>query len=202
MQGDGDDSDEDIGDAMDWDFLGRSACFRYNSRPAVSGFLLGPLSVQKRTRQATQRRPRERVDPSQAVAPQDLQEKDLDRQETLNLTTVCSSINKLLATTQVETQDKVQQVLSAVPQERLTDELVQKTMDKYNIADDGGVPLFTFCLNPRSFGQSVENLFYVSFLVRDGTVGISVDGRELPTLRMFILFFFFFFFFIENKYKG
>lgn len=182
-QGDGEDSDDDAGDAMNWEWLGRAACLRHNARPSVSGFLLGPLSVQKRTRQQSQRKARERVDPSRAVAPQELQEKDLDRQETSNLTTMCASINKLLAKTQQGSQDRVERELSRLPQEELTEGLVQEVMDKYNVADDGGVPLFRFCINPRSFGQSVENLFYVSFLVRDGTVGIAVDGRELPTLR-------------------
>lgn len=179
------DSDEDAGDAMNWDWIGRTACFRHNCRPSVSGFLLGPLSVQKRSRQQSQRRARERIDPSRAVAPQELEEKDLDRQETSNLTSMCSSINKLLARTQHVAEERVNEELSGIPQEDITDELLHEVMDKYRIADDGGVPLFHFCINPRSFGQSVENLFYISFLVRDGTVGISTDSKELPTLRKF-----------------
>ena len=178
--------EEDEGDAMNWDWLGRSACFQHNARPSVSGFLLGPLSVQKRTRQQTQRKARERIDPSQAVRPQELQEEDLDRQETSNLTTMCSKINKLLATTQEQRMDIVDRILRQM--EDPSDEVIHEVMDKYDIADDGGIPLFLFCINPRSFGQSVENLFYVSFLVRDGTVGISFDSRELPTLRKFPLY--------------
>lgn len=184
-EGDPENSDEDIGDAMNWDWLGRAACFRHNSRPSVSGFLLGPLSVQKRARMQSQRKPRERIDSSQAVAPQELQEKDLDRQESSNLTTMCVDIIKLLSREQIKGQDGAEAELSAIPQEDLTDDLVQEVMSKSNIADDGGVPLFQFCINPKSFGQTVENLFYVSFLVRDGTVGVSVDSREIPTLREF-----------------
>ncbi|RHZ63915.1 non-structural maintenance of chromosomes element 4 family protein [Aspergillus thermomutatus] len=182
-QPDADESDDESGDAMNWDWLGRTACFRHNSRPSVSGFLLGPLSVQKRTRQVTQRRARERIDPAQAVRPQELQEKDLDRQETSNLTTMCAKINQLLAETITHGQNTVERILSRMEEEP-TEELVQEVMAKYHVADDGGVPLFHFCINPRSFGQSVENLFYVSFLVRDGTVGISTDSRQLPTLHV------------------
>ncbi|KAJ9269936.1 hypothetical protein DTO212C5_3906 [Paecilomyces variotii] len=176
-----DDSDDEQGDALNWDWLGRAACVPHNYRPAVSGFLLGPLSVQKRVRQVTQHRARERIDPSQAVQPQELQEEDLDKQETSNLTAMCSNINRLLIKIQKKGQESVERELSGVPD--VTDEMVQEVMSRYNVADDGGVPLFRFCVNPRSFGQTVENLFYVSFLVRDGSVGVSMDSRGLLTLQ-------------------
>ncbi|KAJ0415076.1 Nse4 C-terminal-domain-containing protein [Aspergillus carlsbadensis] len=181
-QADPDDSDEeDQGDGLNWDWLGRAACFRHNSRPALSGFLLGPLSVQKRTRQIAQRRARERIDPSQAVRPQELREEDLDKQETSNLTAMCTSINKLLGKTAARAEATVTKILEEL--EDPSEDVVHEIMAKHHIADDGGVPLFDFCINPKSFGQSVENLFYLSFLVRDGTVGISTDSRGLPTLH-------------------
>jgi hypothetical protein len=41
-----------------------------------------------------------------------------------------------------------------------------------------GTPLIPFLINPHSFSQSVENVFYFSFLVRDGKVAIEVETSE------------------------
>lgn len=38
--------------------------------------------------------------------------------------------------------------------------------------------LFRFVVNPHDFGQSVENLFYLSFLIRDGKCALEVDDGE------------------------
>ena len=38
--------------------------------------------------------------------------------------------------------------------------------------------IFKFIINPNDFGQSVENLFYLSFLIRDGKCAFSVDEES------------------------
>lgn len=173
----------DEGDPFDWEWLGRAACFPKNSRPGLSGFLLGPLSVQKRSRQMTQRRARqERIDPTQAIRPNELQNADLEKKETANLTQLCASIHKTLSTLQTEGLEKVEKELSERSGEVSEDEALE-IMDKHGIADDKCIPLFRFCINPQSFGQTVENIFYVSFLIRDGFIGVSEDSNQLPTLR-------------------
>ncbi|KAJ5759942.1 hypothetical protein N7520_007098 [Penicillium odoratum] len=182
-QRDADDSDgPDEGDAMNWDWLGRTACLPYNKRPTVSGWLLGPLSVQKRTRQMTQRTQAERFDPTQVTKPNELQQDDLGLQENTNLTQICTNIKDLLDEFQNEAQAAASEKLAAM-EDPDDEDTKQKIMAEHDIADDGGVPLFRFCINPRSFGQSVENIFYVSFLVRDGAIGVSRDSRYLPTLH-------------------
>lgn len=35
--------------------------------------------------------------------------------------------------------------------------------------------IFKFIINPDDFGQSVENLFYLSFLIRDGKCAFQTD---------------------------
>lgn len=179
-EADSDDEDGTAGDAMNWDWLGRAACLPHNARPSVSGWLLGPLSVQKRTRQITQRTRNERFDATQAVRPQDLEQEDLGQQESSNLTTMCAMVNKLLYDASNAAQDEVNRSLTEIGDP--TEEMIQEFMDKHGISENGGMNLFRFCINPLSFGQSVENLFYVSFLVRDGTIGVQTDNRGLPTL--------------------
>lgn len=170
----------DEGDVMNWEWLGRQACFPYNLRPPVPGFLLGPLSVQKRFRKQTQRRERmQKRDPKDAIRPEELKARDMEQVESFNLTMLCKNIRTLLA-------DKMITGTRALEMENTddmsTDEL-KATMAKHGLADDGGVPFFNFFVNPKSFGQTVENLFYISFLIRDGSAGIGSDVHGLPTLR-------------------
>jgi len=50
--------------------------------------------------------------------------------------------------------------------------------------DEDGINLFRFALNPNSFSDSVENLFYISFLIRDGKAAIIEDSEGDPILCM------------------
>lgn len=178
----------DEGDAFNWEWLGRQACFPNNVRPPVPGFLLGPLSVQKRARRVTQRRERfQKRDPKDAVRPEELKAQDLEKAENSNLTTLCKNIRELLVHTMVTGPEKVEEEFMKMTGEDLSDEEIRAVMLKHGIADDGGVPLFHFVVNPKSFGQTVENLFYVSFLIRDGTTGFFNDSNMLPTLRKYTI---------------
>lgn len=45
--------------------------------------------------------------------------------------------------------------------------------------------LFRFIINPNDFGQSVENMFYLSFLIRDGKCALDFEDGE-PNICTFI----------------
>ena len=175
-----DDDDDNDGDAMNWHVLGERACFPNNRRPTAPNFLLGPLSVEKRVR-ATQRRATQRRDQLAAASrPQELRAADLERNESANLTNQCAAIRSLLH----KVSDAGVQAVSEQGSEDMTEDEARELYSRHNLAMNWCVPLLKFALNPHSFGQTVENLFYISFLVKDGFVKVEIDEDSgFPTLR-------------------
>ncbi|XP_066217308.1 EP300-interacting inhibitor of differentiation 3 [Saccopteryx leptura] len=58
--------------------------------------------------------------------------------------------------------------------------LLQTYFQKY---PDTPVSYFEFVIDPNSFSRTVENIFYVSFIIRDGFARISFDQDRLPILE-------------------
>ncbi|GAB7348728.1 hypothetical protein MBLNU459_g7465t1 [Dothideomycetes sp. NU459] len=176
---DDDDEEEDDNDpdVLDWAHLGSVACFPNNLRPPVPCFLLGPLSVQKRARIQTQRRARQQKDTTREVRPEALTKDDLDQNESNTLTVICSKIRERLVNHLREAESAIEAMGD------LDDDEINVQMKRHRVSLDGGANLFDFVINPQSFGQTVENLFYVSFLIKEGVVGLSMDPDGMPTLQ-------------------
>ncbi|KFY38144.1 hypothetical protein V494_04506 [Pseudogymnoascus sp. VKM F-4513 (FW-928)] len=173
-----DDDDPEAGDMLDWSHLGAFACQQHNSRPPIPGFLLGPLSLEKRARRVIQRRAPNANRDLVETQPEILRAEDIERNENSSLTFLCARIMERLRRASAEGMDACE----AEAWDGITDDEVKMLMRKHGLNSDGGMDLFRFVINPRSFGQTVENMFYVSFLIRDGKAAITVDEDGLPFL--------------------
>ena len=187
--GSDEEEEEELPD-LDWAYMGKTLCFQANRRPCLSCHLLGPLSVQKKMRQQTQRRATQRTQPTgPLVRPVVLDAEELHKQEAASLTSICTNVAAMLDAAQEEASVKVEQDAAIIEEEEgqaPSAARVKALMRKNHISENGGVPLLNFCINPKSFGQTVENLFYVSFLVKEGKVGLAFDEDDVPTLSICI----------------
>lgn len=182
---DAEDSEEEDDTELDWETLGRMACFPYNSRPVCPSFLLGPLSVEKKVRQQTQRRARQRLDNTQQKQPEKLERGDMNAKDQNALTSICVEIKDLLKSTTKAALRAVKAIKAEEEPLGLWSAEREKEVRKEHRLDPemDGPSLFDFVVNPRSFGQTVENMFYVSFLIKEGNVGVVKSANGMPTLR-------------------
>ncbi|KAI1392079.1 uncharacterized protein F4822DRAFT_389577, partial [Hypoxylon trugodes] len=181
LANDGDDDDEigDEGDMFNWEHLGRFACLPNIRRPATTGFLLGPLSAEVKKRKVVKRSAPFRPNNLRETRPEVLDAEAVQRTEKTDLTAICSKILQRLKQVQNEAQDAVEDAVN----NGASEEDAQRLMDRCGLRDTGGIDLLKFVVNPHSFGQTVENMFYVSFLIRDGRIKIDFDENKLPTLH-------------------
>ncbi|KAK1992617.1 Nse4-domain-containing protein [Colletotrichum falcatum] len=176
-----DDEDEGSDEAFNWAHLGCFASLPNIRRPALPGFLLGPLSVEKKIRKVAKRSAPFRPNNLAETRPEVLNVDDLAKKEN-DLTAICGKILKQLHRVQGEIQTKLYDIFE---KNDMTEAEQTALMQKHGLRDTGGVDLLRFVVNPKSFGQTVENMFYVSFLIRDGKIKIEFDSDEYPSLSPF-----------------
>lgn len=173
--------DDPIGEPLDWEMLGRHACVPYNSRPPVPSFLLGPLSVQKKQRTQTQRRARQTRETGREARPENLTSNDLNLSNENDLKAVCGRLHADLLE-HCERADAAITRAGITDIEQLKSEKGRSLLRKNRITATGGPNLLEYALDPQDFGQTVENIFRISFLIKEGTCGIEADEDGLPTL--------------------
>ncbi|CAI4211014.1 unnamed protein product [Parascedosporium putredinis] len=171
-----DDEDED-GDMLNWAYLGQFACLPSISRPAVQGHLLGPLSVEKKARKITKRNAPFRINQLAETRPEVINAEELTKQDN-DLAVICGRVLQRLQRVQRKLQEDA---YAQITEEMEIDEQVQ-LMHRLGLRSTGGVDFMRFVINPHSFGQSIENMFYVSFLIKDNKVRIELDDDGLPSV--------------------
>ncbi|CAI1898446.1 hypothetical protein SEUBUCD646_0D01420 [Saccharomyces eubayanus] len=84
------------------------------------------------------------------------------------------------------TAEKITQNSLNSTQQETTPEQVKKCFKKLSkkIGPEGSINLFKFIIDPNSFPKSIENLFYTSFLIKEGKLMMEHDKEGLPTVRI------------------
>eukprot|EP01135_Chromosphaera_perkinsii_P000757 Nk52_evm45s151 gene=Nk52_evmTU45s151 len=89
-------------------------------------------------------------------------------------------------------REKIDHSLTVKPEETLAKDItpeeathneVVRIQDMVNRIN-GSISYFEFVVNPDSFSQTVENIFHLAFLIKDGKAGIYIDEQtQLPMLE-------------------
>lgn len=118
---------------------------------------LGPLTIEQKKRNVVKRAKLEK-NKEDLKRPQELKEEDISRSpnettKNVAIVSILCSQHKYILTSPLQLQ-----------------KLLNDNPDPIN--------LFKFIINPNDFAQSVENIFYLSFLIRDGHVAFEIQDGE------------------------
>lgn len=179
-----DDEVGDSGDMLDWAHFGKYAAIPHIRRPAVPNHLLGPLSVERKVRKIGKRTAPLRVANLQEVRPEVLDPDAMRGAEKSDLSAMCGRILRQLEEGQASAQEAVEQAVNRElpPELREDPDALRPFYSRFGVRDTGGIDLLRFAVNPHSFSQTVENLFYISFLIRDGKIALEFDDDGLPSI--------------------
>ncbi|KIH87668.1 nuclear protein qri2 [Sporothrix brasiliensis 5110] len=181
---------------LDWEHFGRYACLPRTRRPALARFLprMAPADGDDKARVQRKRTAALRLAELREVRPQVLQADELAATKKSDniLTTLATDILQQLRRAVARGAELVRRIQAAGLDEDDNEDgdepgsamaaAMQQLLEQVGIHSNGGVDLIRFAVNPLSFSQTVENLFYISFLVRDGRAGLAYDHTGLPSI--------------------
>lgn len=160
---DDDDDEQQQGDSevlfnsFNWLKMG-SLYLQVSSKPIVSDFLYGPLETERKKINVRARILDDTQKGGVVTTATNVQAQDIESNEEQNTAHMVKSVYSKFIEKDDEEEDE----------------------------EDGegeGVNFFKFFINPTSFGQSVENLFFTSFLVKDGKLKLTVNKEGSPSSK-------------------
>jgi hypothetical protein len=159
---------------FDWKKLGAEVGVCFNALPSNVTFLAGPLDAdytpKPRKKQERQKRSSE-SDDEEEIKPEDVknQEKDADKLSAVeqNIQTVSDVLSK-----------KSNHERKRVQEQTNLDDL--EPAKRQRIGEIGAIE---YLFNPKSFTQTVENLFHFSFLLKDGRACIYATDDKGPMVQ-------------------
>lgn len=135
--------------------LGREVGVCFNALPDRVSFLCGPLGSEPTTKKKKERKERRKqeVDLVEAVKPKEVEEGEQE-----------GDPNKLSATEKTI--------------KNMERQLKKRVKENLSVGLGPQIDGCKYLCNPRSFTQTVENIFHFSFLIKKGQASIKVDDAR------------------------
>ena len=160
--------------------LGQVAGICFNAVPSRVSFLNGPVDVVyvPKERKKREKRQVEEEEEEEEEQPEELKQKDgatdgdkLSAVEK-NIATVHKVLNKMSGARYKESEAKLKE------EEDTMDKAERKKKKKRLNTKGAEIDAVQHLFNPKSFTQTVENIFHFSFLVKKGDAGIGIRTEE------------------------
>lgn len=159
----------DLDGKLNWSELGRHLYIYFRSPPAIE-FMAGAIAIQPKVRKAHVRRTAEETD----------EEKEFEEKRRLALAE--QAAKQLPKRSQ---RDRVQE-LRKILKKRFT-KFAREVKLRNGSRKARRLPVMETLLDPRSFGWTVENIFYFAFLVKSDHVRVEMDADDDLVFREWLV---------------
>jgi hypothetical protein len=166
---------------FDWDLLGREVGSCFNTVPGNVVFFSGPIAAEYKPKERKQRTPRTRDEEEvEEEKPEEVKkmQKDADNLSAVE-THIITIKSKLVERCKEQAKAKLAELESV---DDGVDEEIKKKKEMLKENENEEICAVKFLFDPKSFTQTVENIFHFSFLVKNVQAGIRVGPEGDPTV--------------------